>query len=595
MKKIFSLLFAIALTASALHAQTPGFRISTLPEADAVSEDDYTVVAQGSITRRAPLSLVRQVSASQVSDATTVGRNLMRLTNPGAVRFLRFNADNSVSVLNASDTRTALGLGTAALENSTAFATAVQGGKADTAVQPGDLATVATSGLWSDIGSKPTTLAGYGITDAAAATDARFPTSSEKAAMTAAASPSGANPFITDSDPRLSDDRTPLNHTHALSDITNAGSAAAQDVEYFATAAQGATADTAVQPGDLAAVATSGAFGDLTGKPTTLAGYGITDAGTSAPVQSVAGKTGAVTLSKSDVGLGNVDNTSDANKPISTATQTALDAKANLPGSNGLIARTGAGTTGARTLTGTTGQITVTNGDGVSGNPTVSLPGTITLDLQFNGSITIGDSALDVLTINAGINAPNATSTGTNDIANVGALDGRFRRAGTILGPNNLQSICTATLTTQSGSSAGQSPWQLSIVEVSDNVIKFMVPVPYDITGQVKVITYWTDRSVSTTAGNIAVWTTPITVAPTTNSATDNRAQGTQIQNTFTAAYSGSARFYVVEQTINFGTVTGINGTSLLQKYIEVQRRGTDASDTSVSSIFLSAIYWEEL
>jgi hypothetical protein len=33
------------------------------------------------------------------------------------------------------------------------------------------------------------------------------------------------------------------------------------------------------------------------------------------------------TLTKSSVGLGNVDNTSDANKPISTATQTALDGK----------------------------------------------------------------------------------------------------------------------------------------------------------------------------------------------------------------------------------------------------------------------------
>lgn len=36
------------------------------------------------------------------------------------------------------------------------------------------------------------------------------------------------------------------------------------------------------------------------------------------------------TLDKSTVGLSNVDNTSDANKPISTATQTALDLKANL-------------------------------------------------------------------------------------------------------------------------------------------------------------------------------------------------------------------------------------------------------------------------
>ena len=35
-------------------------------------------------------------------------------------------------------------------------------------------------------------------------------------------------------------------------------------------------------------------------------------------------------LTKGDIGLGNVDNTSDANKPVSTAGQTALDLKANL-------------------------------------------------------------------------------------------------------------------------------------------------------------------------------------------------------------------------------------------------------------------------
>jgi hypothetical protein len=44
-------------------------------------------------------------------------------------------------------------------------------------------------------------------------------------------------------------------------------------------------------------------------------------------VASVAGKTGIVTLDKSDVGLSNVDNTSDTNKPISTATQEALNSK----------------------------------------------------------------------------------------------------------------------------------------------------------------------------------------------------------------------------------------------------------------------------
>lgn len=78
-------------------------------------------------------------------------------------------------------------------------------------------------------------------------------------------------------------------------------------------------------------------------KATTLAGYDISDAKiengtitlgdntiaplTSAseiPVDKVTG------LTKASVGLGNVDNTSDANKPISTATQTALDAKQDI-------------------------------------------------------------------------------------------------------------------------------------------------------------------------------------------------------------------------------------------------------------------------
>lgn len=51
-------------------------------------------------------------------------------------------------------------------------------------------------------------------------------------------------------------------------------------------------------------------------------------AAAAAPVQSVAGRTGAVTLAKGDVGLGSVDNTADSAKPVSTATQTALDGKA---------------------------------------------------------------------------------------------------------------------------------------------------------------------------------------------------------------------------------------------------------------------------
>lgn len=46
-------------------------------------------------------------------------------------------------------------------------------------------------------------------------------------------------------------------------------------------------------------------------------------------VQSVAGRTGDVTLSKADVGLANVDNTADKDKPVSIAVQAALDVKAS--------------------------------------------------------------------------------------------------------------------------------------------------------------------------------------------------------------------------------------------------------------------------
>jgi hypothetical protein len=47
--------------------------------------------------------------------------------------------------------------------------------------------------------------------------------------------------------------------------------------------------------------------------------------------------------------------------------------------SNGMAARTATDTWTVRTVTGTANQITATNGDGVSGNPTLSLPAAITL------------------------------------------------------------------------------------------------------------------------------------------------------------------------------------------------------------------------
>ena len=98
-------------------------------------------------------------------------------------------------------------------------------------------------------------------------------------------------------------------------DTSGLGTAAFTASTAYATAAQGTLADSAVQPADNISTLTNDSnFIDAAG----------------APVQSVAGKTGAVSLVKGDVGLGNVDNTSDVNKPVSTAQQTALDLKADL-------------------------------------------------------------------------------------------------------------------------------------------------------------------------------------------------------------------------------------------------------------------------
>ena len=53
--------------------------------------------------------------------ATTIGSGFFTLANPSSVRFIRLNADNTVSALSDSDFRTAIGLGTAATNLATAF------------------------------------------------------------------------------------------------------------------------------------------------------------------------------------------------------------------------------------------------------------------------------------------------------------------------------------------------------------------------------------------------------------------------------------------------------------------------------------------
>lgn len=94
-------------------------------------------------------------------------------------------------------------------------------------------------------------------------------------------------------------------------------------------------------------------------------------------VNSVNAKTGNVVLSAGDVGLGNVDNTSDASKPISTATQAALDDKAN-------------------------SSVTISAGSGLTGGGTLAANRTIALSSASIASLALADSAVQSVNGKAG-------------------------------------------------------------------------------------------------------------------------------------------------------------------------------------------------
>jgi hypothetical protein len=101
-----------------------------------------------------------------------------------------------------------------------------------------------------------------------------------------------------------------------------------------------------------------------------------------------------------------------ANKALAFSGTGAATTRTNLgavadPGGNGLMARTAAGASTPRTITGTAGQITVTNGDGVAGNPTLSLPASVTIASVMRAGVfksVVSTSIADdgVLVVNTG-------------------------------------------------------------------------------------------------------------------------------------------------------------------------------------------------
>ena len=117
-------------------------------------------------------------------------------------------------------------------------------------------------------------------------------------------------------------------------------------------------------------------------------GAGWKDGAGKGSVISVNNMTGEVVLTKSNLGLGNVDNTSDADKPISTAQQAALNAKVNKSGDTmtGVLKITN----NTASTSAATGALVVTGGVGISNN------------LYSNGSLAASFNKTNRLVIGGG-------------------------------------------------------------------------------------------------------------------------------------------------------------------------------------------------
>jgi hypothetical protein len=97
-------------------------------------------------------------------------------------------------------------------------------------------------------------------------------------------------------------------------------------------------------------------------------------------------------ITKTMVGLGNVDNTSDANKPVSTAQQTALDLKSTIasPTFTGIVTTPNISVTNTTVSTTTTsGALLVAGGVGIGGSVNIGGNTRIIGGLIVDGSLNV--------------------------------------------------------------------------------------------------------------------------------------------------------------------------------------------------------------
>ena len=253
-------------------------------------------------------------------------------------------------------------LGTAAATSSTDYATAAQGIKADTAVQPATLGSYATTAaLSSGLSSKADTSHAHIIADTTGL-------------QTALDGKQAAGSYAS------------VSHTHSQADVSNLSSDLAAKVTANG-AITGATKTKITY--DAKGLVTSGADATTADIPDSTNKRYVTDANlviinntSGTNTGDNATNTTSNSYADSKVADTIIDGVTTV-APSQNAVYDALAGKQQLDSTltalaayntNGILTQTAADTFAGRTITGTTNQITVTDGDGVSGNPTLSLP-----------------------------------------------------------------------------------------------------------------------------------------------------------------------------------------------------------------------------
>lgn len=165
----------------------------------------------------------------------------------------------------------------------------------------------------------------------------------------------------------------------------------------------------------------------------------------------------------------------------------------------GAITRTGAGTCAVRTVTGTAAEITVTNGDGVSGNPTLSLPTALT----FTGKTVTGGTFASVTMTAPALGTP-ASGVATNLTGTAASLT-----AGTVTTNANLTGNVTSV-----GNATTLAAGSAAVLNSGTLLAARMPALTGDITSTVGTVA---TTLAAGNAGNLNSGTLPAARLPLTN------------------------------------------------------------------------------